>query len=190
MDSARCVFVDDSLAGHQINGYDVIDMPGLLDLRRSSTRVCVAIADPEARRSVVSKCSAQGFGFFPVRAESATEMDEVRVGEGAILSAFVTITSNVRIGRHFQANIYSYVAHDCIIGDFVTFAPRVCCNGNVHIGDGAYLGTGAIIRQGTPDRPMTIGEAAVVGMGAVVTKPVPPGVTVVGNPARALEKRS
>jgi acetyltransferase-like isoleucine patch superfamily enzyme len=33
---------------------------------------------------------------------------------------------------------------------------------------------------------LVIGRGAVVGMGAVVTKSVPPGLTVVGNPARTL----
>ena len=99
------------------------------------------------------------------------------------------ITSNAQIGSFFQANIYSYVAHDCKIGDFVTFAPRVSCNGNVVIEDHAYIGTGAVIRQGTADRPIVIGSGAVVGMGAVVTKSVPPGTTVVGNPAAELQRR-
>jgi len=108
--------------------------------------------------------------------------------EGAVLSPFVTLTSNIRIGRHFHANLYSYVAHDCIIGDFVTFAPRVMCNGNVHIEDHAYIGTGAIIKQGRPGQPLVIGRGAVVGMGAVVTRDVPAGATVVGNPARPLTK--
>lgn len=75
-----------------------------------------------------------------------------------------------------------------MIGDFVTFASRVICNGNVHIHDHAYIGTGAVIRQGTPDKPLIIGKGAVVGMGAVVTKDVPAGVTVVGNPAKVLVK--
>ena len=77
-----------------------------------------------------------------------------------------------------------------MIGDYVTFAPAVRCNGNIIVKDHAYIGTGAVIKQGTPDKPLVIGEGAVVGMGAVVTKDVPPGVTVVGNPARILEPRN
>ena len=80
-------------------------------------------------------------------------MDNVEIGNGSIINPFVTITSDVKIGKSFQANIYSYVAHDCVIGDFVTFAPGVKCNGNVHIGSGAYIGTGTIIYPGTSDKP-------------------------------------
>ena len=45
-----------------------------------------------------------------------------------------------------------------------TFAPNVCCNGNVHVHDYAYVGTGAVLKQGTPDKPLVIGEGAVIGM--------------------------
>jgi acetyltransferase-like isoleucine patch superfamily enzyme len=54
----------------------------------------------------------------------------------------------------------------------------------VHIEDYAYIGTGAVLKQGTEDKPLIIGKGAVVGMGAVVTKDVAPGAVVVGNPAR------
>ena len=70
------------------------------------------------------------------------------MGDGAALSPFVTLTSNIRIGRHFHANLYSYVEHDCVIGDFVTFAPAVKCNGNVVIEDHAYIGAGAVATAG------------------------------------------
>jgi acetyltransferase-like isoleucine patch superfamily enzyme len=73
-----------------------------------------------------------------------------------------------------------------VIGDFVTLAPGAKINGNVVVQDHAYIGTGAMIRQGRPGEPLVIGEGAIVGMGAVVTRSVPPGVTVVGNPARPL----
>jgi hypothetical protein len=73
-----------------------------------------------------------------------------------------------------------------VIGDFVTFAPSAQCNGNVVVDDYAYIGTGAVIKEGTRERPLVIGKGATVGMGAVVTKDVAPFTTVVGNPARLL----
>ena len=124
-----------------------------------------------------------------LQAANVVVYDSNRIGDGSILCAHSVVTSNATIGRHFHANLYSYVAHDCVIGDWVTFAPRVSCNGNVHIGDHAYIGTGAVLRPGLPrGKPLTIGNAAVVGMGAVVTKDIAVGVTVVGNPARPLER--
>ena len=55
-----------------------------------------------------------------------------------------------------------------MIGDFVTFAPGAQCNGNVVIEDHAYVGSGAVIRQGKPGAPLTIGKGAVIGMEEVV----------------------
>lgn len=152
------------------------------DLRPSDHYV-LAIANWEARKDVSARVAAAPLSLI---APSTLIGPDVQIGSGAVLCDHVTLTASVRIGAFFQGNIYSYVAHDCVIGDFVTFAPKVCCNGNVHIGDGAYIGTGAILRQGKPGAPLMIGAGAVIGMGAVVTKDVPPGVTVVGNPARVM----
>lgn len=184
----RLVFVDDSAAGQVINGYDVLGFDDFARISARQKRVAIAVADSRIRSNLAEKCEQHGIGFLTVRAANTIEMDNVEIGEGALISPFVTFTSNIRVGVHFQANLYSYVEHDCIIGDFVTFAPRVCCNGNVHIGDHAYIGTGALIRQGRTGAPLVIGEGATVGMGAVVTRDVAPGTTVIGVPARPLDR--
>jgi len=178
------VFVDDGSVGSVINDHKVLSFDQFVDLAGSDGEIAIAVADSRVRSKLAEKCRFAGVTFFSVIASNAVIMDSIEIGEGALISPFATLTSNIAIGAHFQANLYSYVEHDCVIGDFVTFAPRVCCNGNVHIGDHAYIGTGAVIRQGRRGDPLRIGSGAVVGMGAVVTRDVEPNTTVVGVPAR------
>jgi sugar O-acyltransferase (sialic acid O-acetyltransferase NeuD family) len=188
LESHELVFVDDSSLVGSVNGHRVLTFEQFLASPASEKAICIAIADSSIRERLARKCRASNVPFFAIKSPSAIVLDENVIGEGAILCSFANITSNARIGSHFHANIYSYVAHDCIIGDFVTFAPSVKCNGNVHIEDYAYIGTGAILKQGKPNEPLVIGRGAIVGMGSVVTRSVPPGVTVVGNPAREMVK--
>lgn len=180
-------FVTDSLDDHGklVNGIPVI---GFGELAERSLPTCIAVADATVRRRLADKCRDAEIPEGSVYAPTSIRGDGVVLGGGAILSDMTICTADARIGRHFHANIYSYIAHDCVIGDFVTLAPRVCINGNTIVEDEAYIGTGAVLRQGTPDKPLRIGRGAVVGMGAVVTKDVPPGVTVIGSPARLLER--
>ena len=179
------VFVDDNPAriGTMINRRPVISFEQAMAESRSFT---IAIADGKVRRNLSNKIKIAGGAIHSVKAELVKIFDEVTIAEGYVLCDNVILTSNIRIGQHFHANIFSYVEHDCVIGDFVTFAPCVSCNGRVQIEDNVYVGTAAILRQGKHDKPLRIGAGAVIGMGAVVTKDVPPSVTVVGNPARPL----
>ncbi len=183
------VFIDDGQAGTFLNLYPVLSYSNFLANPSSEKAVTIAIANSKVREKLVARLEQDNVKNIDVKASNVVILDEVQMGEGSLLCPFTCLTSNIKIGKFFHANIYSYVAHDCVIGDYVTFAPGVKCNGNIHIEDHAYIGTGAVIKQGTPDKPLVIGKGAIVGMGAVVTKSVPPGVTVVGNPARILEKK-
>lgn len=183
------VFIDDGQANTDLNGYQVLSYTDFINNSKTDKRVAIAIANSQVREKLVARLDQDSVQHLEIQAANTVILDEVEMGEGSLLCPFTCITSNIKIGKFFHANIYSYVAHDCIIGDYVTFAPGVKCNGNIHIEDHAYIGTGAVIKQGTPDKPLVIGKGAVVGMGAVVTKSVPAGVTVVGNPARILEKK-
>jgi sugar O-acyltransferase (sialic acid O-acetyltransferase NeuD family) len=182
----KLVFVDDHPTAAEHNDHPVLSYAEWLARPASSRYINIAISDSAVRQQLVERCISDNVQFFEVRAANVVQLDDVQLGEGAILCPFVTLTCNIRIGKHFHANLYSYVEHDCVIGDYVTFAPSVKCNGNIIIEDHAYIGSGAVIKQGKPGKPLVIGRGAVVGMGAVVTKNVPPGAKVVGNPARQI----
>ena len=186
---ARTVFVEDAPRAAEVNGVPVLSAEVFFAEPCAQRLFTVAVAESRARQRMAEACLARGARPVSVVSRHAVVGPRNEIGEGAILCAFAVVTANARIGRFFHGNLRCYVAHDCVIGDYVTFAPGVCCNGNVVIGDHAYVGTGAMLRNGTPHRPLVIGEGAVVGMGAVVTEDVAPHTTVVGNPARVLERR-
>jgi sugar O-acyltransferase (sialic acid O-acetyltransferase NeuD family) len=186
---SRVIFIDDDegLIGTEVNGAKVFSYAQLSAFE--NVNVCVAIASSKTRKAVFEKCKSHGYALFSIFADNFVKYDDVSIGQSAIFCHNTMVTSNVRIGEAFHCNIYSYVAHDCIVGDFVTFAPRVSLNGRIKVEDGVYVGSDATFLPGRPDKFMTIGEGAVIGAGAVVTRDVEPFTTVVGSPAKPLAKK-
>jgi sugar O-acyltransferase (sialic acid O-acetyltransferase NeuD family) len=183
---ASVIFVDDDPKSADCNGYPVIGFDELISPAHKNRHIVVAVGDGRTRERIEKRCMEVGLTIGSVFASSARILDHNIIAPGAVFCDYTMVTSNARIGKSFQANIFSYVAHDCVIGDYVTFAPRVCCNGNVHIQDYAYVGTGAVFNQGQNNEPLIVGEGAIIGMGAVVTKSVEPYTVVVGSPAKAI----
>ena len=93
MPDSRLVFLDDEGAGQSINGHEVLTLEQFASTPANRRSVAVAIASSRARQKVVERCRAKGVSFFEVRAANAVEMDDVTIGEGALISPFVTFTS-------------------------------------------------------------------------------------------------
>jgi sugar O-acyltransferase (sialic acid O-acetyltransferase NeuD family) len=176
---SEVVFVSD------LPSQSVLDTPVFSpDELTPEDQLVIAVGSTSGRRAIAQRLRHISAG--KIVAPSAIIGPGCEIGEGAILCHDTIVTASAVIGKHFHSNIFSYVAHDCVIGDFVTFAPRVSCNGRVHVQDGAYIGTGAVLREGKSDKPLVIGAGAVVGDGAVVLNDVAAGTTVVGMPARPI----
>jgi acetyltransferase-like isoleucine patch superfamily enzyme len=64
-----------------------------------------------------------------------------------------------------------------------SFKKHVPDKNDIHIADGCWIASGAIILGG-----VSIGAGSLVCAGAVVTKDVPPGVMVAGIPAKVIKQ--
>ena len=74
--------------------------------------------------------------------------------------------------------------HECIIDDFVHVSPHCTLCGNVHVGEGCWIGAGTTVIPG-----IQIGEKATVAAGSVVIKDVPANAVVAGVPAKVLRMK-
>lgn len=182
----RLVLLEDAPARRTVNQWPVLSLEEFAREPAASRFFNVAIADRYIRERTVKRCLEAGLQPFSVRSALADVAASASIGVGAVLCQFCVVSVNSTIGDFFHLNHHSYVSHDCRLGRFVTFAPAAHCNGTIDIGDYAYIGSGAVIRQSTGTQRVSIGANATVGMGAVVLNSVPAGATVVGNPARIL----
>lgn len=105
----------------------------------------------------------------------------IRLGEGVFLNfnCVVLDVVEVRIGDGTQIGPGVQILTADHPRDPAERATGVEWGRPVAIGRNVWIGGGAIVLAG-----VTIGDDAVIGAGSVVTRDVPPGATVVGNPAR------
>lgn len=157
----------------------------------------VSIDDGHVRlRDVSLGPGVRYFGFV--------NMYECQIGSDSKIGTFVEIQKGVVIGRRSKISSHTFICEGVKIGDDVFIGHGVMFTNDRHpkasidgqpvtnqwtleetiIEDRVSIGSNATIRCG-----IRIGAGAMIGAGAVVTRDVPPGVLVVGVPARPMAEQ-
>ena len=143
----------------------------------------VALGSPRFRKNIVERMESQGKVQFGTLIHHSVQCSKyISIGEGCIITAGCILTTQISLGRHCICNLSSTVGHDTAFADYVTIAPRVAISGNINLGSGVEIGTGAVLIE-----KLSVGSGSFIGAGALVTKTVPENVLVVGAPARQIK---
>ncbi len=142
-----------------------------------------SVVDCRARRELFELARTLGFQMVNAIHPDTTVARSVQIGQGVAVMARAVLNPDVVLADNIIVNTGAQLDHDCLVGNHTHIAPGAHISGGVHVGDCVHIGVGATVIQG-----VRIGDGAIVGAGAVVLNDVPPNVTVVGVPARVIEK--
>jgi sugar O-acyltransferase (sialic acid O-acetyltransferase NeuD family) len=177
-------FIDDAAEpGSTLWASRVYRLEDLLS-RGADFRVSVAIGDPRTRATVVALCKRAGLRFATLVHESVRMSGTVHLGEGCIVCAGSILTVDIHIEEQVHINLDCTIGHDVRVGAYTTLTPGVHVSGNVDIGRGVYLGTGANIINGAYGAPLRIGAGSIIAAGACLTEDAEPNSLYAGVPAR------
>jgi sugar O-acyltransferase (sialic acid O-acetyltransferase NeuD family) len=145
--------------------------------------VVVAIGNNAIRRVKQQQLVQAGAVMATIVHPAAVVSKHAYVGAGSVVFATAVINPFCEIGDGAILNTGCSVDHDCSLGAFVHVSPGARLAGQVQVGDESWVGIGACVRQLT-----SIGAHVTVGAGAAVVSAVADDLTVVGVPARAVDK--
>jgi sugar O-acyltransferase (sialic acid O-acetyltransferase NeuD family) len=165
-------FVDDYKLDDQFK-----NLP-LLNKIEPNSNVIIAVADSKIRKQIKEN---NKFNFVNVIHSNIKIHNSNSIGNGNIICKGVVLTVDIKIGDHVIININSTIGHDATIENFVSIMFGVHISGNVKIGEGTLIGSGAVILPN-----LSIGKWCKIGAGAVVTKNIPDNSTVIGVPGRII----
>jgi sugar O-acyltransferase (sialic acid O-acetyltransferase NeuD family) len=173
-------FIDSNaeLHGKIINNYPVLGGLNWFEEHQDVACVC-AVGEPKSKKKVIDELHKMNVHFCNAIHPSVIASEFIEYGENVIIGAGSILTVNIKIGNHVIINLNCTIGHDSIIEDYCSIMPTVKINGNNHLHEGVYVGTGATFIQ-----QVSVGAWTTIGAGAVVVNNIPEHVLAIGLPAK------
>jgi|GEM_PF-5934120 len=151
--------------------------------KHSKIGLIIANASPLIRKTIIKNLLQLDFKnvYFPNLIHPKAHIYDRKtfiMGEGNIIYAGVTISTNVKLGSFNIINNNSTIGHDVHISNYCTINPLSSVSGNIKIEDNVLIGASSSIKQG-----LKIGKDSIIGLGAFIVKDVPEKAVMVCKPA-------
>lgn len=172
------VFLDDDENIHECGGYPVVGKS--FEAGKLDADVIVGIGNVSVRRRIQE--SIADWKMATLVHPDSVVAEDVMIGVGTVVMAGVVINSGARIGKGCIINTCSSVDHDCKVDDYVHIAVGCHLCGTVAVGNGTWVGAGAIVSNN-----VSICPNCIIGAGAVVIKDINEEGTYVGIPAEKIK---
>jgi UDP-perosamine 4-acetyltransferase len=147
------------------------------------SRIFIAVGANGLRERLATLAMNYGYQLVNAISPQAIISPSVHLGLGIAIMAGVVINAETKIVDLAIINTGATVDHDCHIGRAAHVAPQCALAGNVFVGSQSFLGIGCKV---IPE--IKIGDKVTVGAGTVLISNIKNGLTVVGVPARILNK--
>ena len=179
-------FDDHQPIGTKIHDCNVIGGMDSLNKWSEELHLLIAIGDCQPKMETVLKITNKNIKYPTIIHPSVqiSDYQNIEIGEGSIICSGSILTCDIKIKCHVFINLGVTIGHDAVLEDYCSIMPGCHFSGFIKLESGVYLGTGSCLIRG-----VKVATKSVIGAGAVLIENVEETSTMVGVPARPVNKK-
>ena len=186
-------FIDDDPKsfGKHYYGLPVLGPREYLLTNKKYDAVCLGVGTIKARVEVVGWFNENDVQTVNAIHSSVVISPEASLGNNLVVGASATFYINPVIGDGCYIGPSVTVSHDSVVGKYCLLSVGSVVGARCDVEDEVFVGSSSTIMPpsfGTSAR-LRVGKRAIIGVGSTVIHDVPTGITVIGTPAKPLEKK-